>query len=404
MISSSPKAATSNKMSSYYSKQHFNYTNMHTIAKGALLLLKHAQNIALSSWHGSTKEHCASTRPVTWKLDLKLEIKRDFLIFFFKQTPNTHFGKILQRNRLSHILIIKNYLQIYNSTFVCTSRKALSNTRFPPLDLKKLGFLHCPWSVGPCRAQTQECAQDRQTGPETAAGLHGMAWQQHPGLALASRMLMIITQQRPAASNEISSGFGKGLCSSLKQDQKCWLRAVAVTEALVNATCSFRTTTGKDIEIYSNSVSTSIWKMFLEVLPAALPVMAAEARNKRAQMLWGQQPTSCAMGIKTRFTLPRLSPSSFLLPYQWGRCQQPPWYPLCPPQPPQNSSPQAPCPPRLVPGVSPGRWQPRSAVQELPRGVTQTSGSSLRALTQGSHFSPPSPTAKTPARLWIPRK
>lgn len=96
---------------------------------------------------------------------------------------------------------------------------------------------------------------------------------------------MIITQQRPAASNEISSGFGKGLCSSLKQDQKCWLRAVAVTEALVNATCSFRTTTGKDIEIYSNSVSTSIWKMFLEVLPAALPVMAAEARNKRAQML-----------------------------------------------------------------------------------------------------------------------
>lgn len=62
---------------------------------------------------------------------------------------------------------------------------------------------------------------------------------------------MIITQQRPAASNEISSGFGKGLCSSLKQDQKCWLRAVAVTEALANATCSFRTTTGKDIEIYS---------------------------------------------------------------------------------------------------------------------------------------------------------
>lgn len=222
----------------------------------------------------------------------------------------------------------KSSLQIYNSTFVCISRKALSNTQFPPLDSKKLGFLHCPWSTRPAGYKHKNMLRiNRQADcPRTAAkywaSLPQPFWQRHPDLAPARGMLTTPNKhhsaQRPAAtSNVILSSFWKRQCSSLKWDKRFWLYFVPTTETVVNATSQLRTTVGKDIQIYSyHSFRFPLLNVLKEILPPVTntathttTISAAKACNEQGQTLWGQPLTCCAAEIKIQFTLPVLSPS-----------------------------------------------------------------------------------------------
>lgn len=118
-------------------------------------MLKHAQNIACSSWHGDTvQETLSSHRDGNFKAGNPLQ--RILFSQVLSKPSNNHLGVALQRNRLNSVLVIKNQIQLANPQYLCLYFKESSfQYAVSSFGLEKVGISSLSMINTTCRTQTQ---------------------------------------------------------------------------------------------------------------------------------------------------------------------------------------------------------------------------------------------------------
>lgn len=180
-------------------------------------MLKHAQNIACSSWHGDTvQETLSSHRDGNFKAGNPLQ--RILFSQVLSKPSNNHLGVALQRNRLNSVLVIKNQIQLANPQYLCLYFKESSfQYAVSSFGLEKVGISSLSMINTTCRTQTQDYTQDKHRQPPPKPLLN-------PGLqdsAPTPRMPAIPPRAHPAhrpapTSHRIFPSLWKCLWSSLK--------------------------------------------------------------------------------------------------------------------------------------------------------------------------------------------
>lgn len=134
-------------------------------------MLKHAQNIACSSWHGDTGQETLSSH-TDGNFRAGNPFQRILFSQVFSKVSNDHLGVALQRNTLYSALIIKNQIQLANPQYLCLYFKESSfQYAVSSFGLEKVGISSLSMINTTCRTPAQEHTEDkpRQITPKTSA-------------------------------------------------------------------------------------------------------------------------------------------------------------------------------------------------------------------------------------------